>query len=325
MISACKTAARGKVPLHFMYLFHYIVNCLGIDPDHIERADYDSLVKAAFVVLCWNTMCRPGVIYTKKLTDPANPTVKMITGPKWKHISIRHLKGYMSKEVTRIRIPWYKNQPVKGVPKDITMCSVLCGKPKEHCVCSYMESSMYIREIRRRRVDHVNHPERFRRDSRPLTQKQIDGLALGPDNFLLVNSNGTVYGRSNADRILKELISFIGCDKSVYNLTVYSLRVGVTSAAHHQDIDALKIMRFVQWVCNPDSDPSMHARYVKFTLQQLATVPFEVLHGTLRHGPYPVNMLLDGEPEFFDVTAKSVKAAIYDKSSSHSKGRRHPC
>ena len=75
--------------------------------------------------------------------------------------------------------------------------------------------------------------------------KQRDGLASNPDNFLLVNANGTVFGCSQADRVMKRLISFIGCDKQKMNLTLYSIRVGVTSLAHHQGIDALKVMRFV--------------------------------------------------------------------------------
>ena len=97
-------------------------------------------------------------------------------------------------------------------------------------------------------------------DGKSLTKRQVKGLALCPDNFLLVNSNGTVYGRSHADKVMKKLIFAIGCDKSKYNLTLNSIRVGVTSLAHHQDIDALKIMRYVRWVLSQAAEPTMHTR-----------------------------------------------------------------
>ena len=322
MVKVLSTSPKGKHPLHIKYIWYFIVNALRIDPDNLANADYDDLVNATFLVLYWITICRPGIIYRKEMTDPANKDRKILTGICWNHLQIKREHGHRSPFVLKIKFPWYKNQPVPGVPKVVTISSICCGKPKSECMCPTFNAIPLIQEIRRRRESRLSHPEQFRSDRKQLDANQLKGLALNPDNLLLVNKRGTNFGRSHADKLFKRLLKFCRIDKAKANVSLYSIRVGATSMGHHQDIDALKLMRFVKWLVSAKNAPMMHALYVQYTWPQLATVPFEVIHGTLRYGGTPISYLAD-EPEFFDITKDSVNAAVYIKPRSR-KGRRHP-
>ena len=111
-----------------------------------------------------------------------------------------------------------------------------------------------------------------------LNAKKRRNFRLDDDSFVLVNSRGTVYGRGQADRLFQKLCHFCGLDETGEYYTVYSIRIGVTSTAHLQDIEGLKAMRYVQWVVSAAAMPMMHSHDVKYTTPQLATVPWEVIH-----------------------------------------------
>ena len=300
---------KGKCLIPFRYLLLFIKVCLGIDPDNIEDASYDDLIAAGFIAVYWNTMCRPGVIFTANKTDPESKW-KKITGVHWDQCRILNDNRFRGSTATRIRFPYYKNAPPPESPKDVTFGSVLCGKPKDKCACPYMDCPMYIREIFRRRSDLTNHPE-WVGNSRPLNSKQLDALATDGRKFVFVNSRGVAFGTSHCTALFKRMVTWLGIDKRDLNITPYCLRVTVTSIAHHQGIDPLLIMRYVIWSCNQKANPSIHARYIAFTLYQLAAVPFQILHGCMTRGGNPMNYLWHDSHTLFDVNSKSIKHAMY--------------
>ncbi len=62
--------------------------------------------------------------------------------------------------------------------------------------------------------------------------------------------------------------------------TSYSLRIGATSLCNQQEIDILKLLKYVAWSIN-----SLHHvanRYVLFEPLDLSIIPFEMLHGRNR-------------------------------------------
>ena len=299
---------KGKVLIPFRYLLLFIKDGLGIDPDNIQAASYDNLICAGFLVNYWNTMCRPSAIFCSNKTDPESDWLK-ITGLHWDQIRLLLDKRYRNNSATMIRIPYYKNAPPGELPKDITFGSVLCGKSKDKCVCPYFDSPMYFREIFRRRSELLDHPE-WVGNPHPLGPKRLEALATNGRNFVLVTSRGVPFGTSHCTALFKRMMEYLGIDKKVFNITPYCLRVTVTSLAHHQGIDALLIMRYVLWACNAAANPSIHARYIAFTLEQLANVPFQILHGCNTSGN-PMNLLWNDKPQMFDVNAKSIAHAMY--------------
>ena len=144
-----------------------------------------------------------------------------------------------------------------------------------------------------------------------MTPKQRSGLRLTEDAFLLVNDRGTPFSSWNCTTLFKRLKDF--CQLKVpagRKFTPYSIRVGATSMAHCQEIDGIKMMRYVLWHVSSKSSPTMHAHYVQLTLPQIATVANEMLHGVIRPGGERVNNWQQ-EMEVFDVNATSIAASIY--------------
>ncbi len=77
-------------------------------------------------------------------------------------------------------------------------------------------------------------------------------------------------------------------------LSGYSTRLGAVSLCRKQEIDILKVIRYVVWSVN--SLPHISTRYMKFTIDDLKILPFEMIHGknvpgknfpSSTVGPYP--------------------------------------
>ena len=312
LVQTSLTESKNKVLIPFRYLLLFMIECLHIDPDDIQSVAYDDLIEAAFLAMYWNTICRPGVIFAKDLTDPDSEFLK-ITGVHWDQIQIIHGSEFHRNEATRVRIPHYKNQPPPKVPKDVTFGSVLCGKHKTKCACPYWHVPMYLREIKRRRSNRFADPTLVGCDRLTLDPKQSVNLGVDGRNFVLVTSRGTVFGSSHCSKVFKRMNAFLGIDKEKLNITPYCLRVTATSIAHHQGIDPLLLMRYVIWACNKKANPSIHARYIAFTLAQLAAVPYQILHGLKSSAGITVNRLYHNEVQIYDINAKSTEYAMYGR------------
>ena len=59
----------------------------------------------------------------------------------------------------------------------------------------------------------------------------------------------------------------------------------------------------------------MHSHYVQYTIQQLALIPFELLHGTLRFGE-PTQNYIRNTPEIFELRNEVIRAAVYNGNAS---------
>ena len=108
MVKVLSKAPKGKSPIHIRCIWWFVVKALRIDPDNLDKADFDDLVNAAFLILYWTTMCRPGVIYRTDKSDPGNPGQRLLTGICWKHVQVRKANGFRSRYVLHITIPIYK-------------------------------------------------------------------------------------------------------------------------------------------------------------------------------------------------------------------------
>jgi hypothetical protein len=179
----------------------------------------------------------------------------------------------------------------------------------------------YATELLRRRRRRTKHPETITaKYNKPLNDKQTKNLGVRGDDFVFVNSNGTICGYDFVRRLIADIRTFCNLDAKSPKITPYSLRIGGTSLAHHQGIDPLRIMRYVEW--KPSKCPTMHARYVQYTEKELSTIPYEILHGTLQFGGIPVNYI-DTEPETFILRDEVIKAALYSGDNAAMAKLRH--
>ncbi len=62
----------------------------------------------------------------------------------------------------------------------------------------------------------------------------------------------------------------------------YSTKIGALSLGRKQQIDILKIIKYVIWSIK--NVPHVSARYRRFKRKQLQTIPFEMIHGTDKQG-----------------------------------------
>ena len=309
-----------KAPLHIRQLVHYIKNRLKIDPTNLRAAKYDDLLKAFLLVLNFMTLSRPmELLWSDKTEDKA--VREIYTGVRWQHIKEGRRKGYHSERVLILYIPWFKNQDDRTVSKKIVMCEPTCGKSHHECVCPYFAMWPYLTELHRRRTKRERHPEYITGKRRSkLNGRQTKHLGTREEDYVFVNANGTICGYDFIRRLIKDIRSFCNLESNSPKITPYSLRIGGTSLAHHQGIDPLRIMRYVEW--KPAKCPTMHSRYVQYTEKQLSTVPFEILHGTLQFGGVPVNYI-NTEPETFILRDEVIKAALYSGDNAAMAKMRH--
>ena len=309
-------AIDKKAPMLARHLWYFIKYHLRIDPTNLRAARYDDLIKALALSMIFLTMSRcTEILWSDKTEDPK---IRIIhTGIKWAHISYRRRVGFRETHVLDIEVPWFKNQADRTVPKRIRTTSCRCDKPPQLCICAYFDLWPMIKEIRHRREHRVKRPDRIRTKGKGrLSQHQLDRLDIRPENYMFVNERGTILGYGFIYRLIQDVKKANKLCGKKPKIVPYSLRVGATSLAHHQCIDPLRVMRYVEWL--PGTDPTMHSRYVQYTEVQLSTVPYEMLHGTLQFGEPTTNYIMK-DPETFVLRNQVIKAALYSGDNAFAK------
>lgn len=310
---AFQTKTAKKSPINSRHLIYYIKHRLKIDPRHLSRAKYDSLLKALALSMIFLTMSRcMEILYSDKTEDA---TIRKIsTGVKWQHIRVSARPGFRTKEQLHIEIPWFKNQTDRDTPKRITMCCSTCTLSIEKCDCHYLAILPYLSELHNRRRNITKNPGKLRaKGNKPFSEKAKTNLGIRGKDYVFVSERGSVLGYSFIYRTIKELKECCGLTNLLPKITPHSLRIGATSLAHHQGIDPLRVMRYVEW--RPGKDPTMHARYVAYTVVQLSTIPYEILHGTLQFGEPTINYI-HTDPETFILRDEVIRAALYSGDNS---------
>ena len=322
---AGRKKTKVKAQMQARHIWRYLRDCLKIDPDRLWLSSYDTLIEALLLVMMFLTMSR----CTELLwSDKSDKVRKIITGVRFKHVDIRIRSGFRTDKVMTIEVVWFKNQQDRTLPKKVWMVTPCCGHSVKKCVCPFFAIMKLYEQIHTFRRNRMKNPKPFCNGKKvsPLSAKAAENLDIGDDNFLFVNSRGTILGYSFLYRLTRKVAAFNGLLNDELKMSPYSIRIGATSLAHHQNIDALKMMRWVEW--QPGTAcPTMHAHYVRYTVQQLSLVPFELLHGTLQFGE-PTRNYIRSDPEVFELRNEVIRVAVYGgdamRTRAHLKSRRQP-
>ncbi len=86
------------------------------------------------------------------------------------------------------------------------------------------------------------------------------------------------------NEIVKDLKSVLNLKQ---NLKGYSTRIGAVSLCRKQQIDILKIIKYVIWSIK--TVPHVSAKYMRYKRKQLQIVPFEMIHGADKVGKPIIN------------------------------------
>ena len=316
--TAHKTKTKEKAMARATHIYRYIRDKLQINPDAMYKSSYEDLIKALYLITTFLTISRPTELLYADKTDRSDPKniIKRIKGLRWSDIKFQQCQpceGYHSDEVMDLTVRWFKNQEDRRVPKVIRMASACCGHGKNKCVCAYFDIPRYIRHIKELRQNRFHNIKPFRPSGKGvLGVNQSKFLGTDPEDFVFVNSRGTRMNKNHIDDICREMAIFNNVDESKRKLTPHSLRIGATSLAHHQHIDPLKIMRYVEW--KPTACPTMHSHYVRYDEVQLSSVPFQMLHGVPTNDG-TVHNNLRSDPIRFELRNEVIRATLYNGSS----------
>ncbi len=103
-------------------------------------------------------------------------------------------------------------------------------------------------------------------------------------NHVFVGANGSIWGPPKVNEIVKELKRVLNLKK---NLKGYSTRIGAVSFCRKQQIDILKMIKYVIWSIK--SVPHVSAKYMRYKRKHLQIVPFEMIHGADKAGKPIIN------------------------------------
>jgi hypothetical protein len=318
---------QQKDMLTVKHICTYIRQHLQVDPHNLRQARYDALVEALYLTLTFVTASRSAeIVYADKTdrSDKDRPIVK-ITGLRWSDITIRQKAdedGFRSPLILEVRVRFFKNQTDKKVPKLITIASPQCEHFRTGCSCDCFNLIGMISVIHAMRRQRRRNPAPFTVSKRgPPAFAKDENLNVGPEDFLFVNARGTIIKYPQLAVMFRRLSEVNGCEEAGERITVYSSRVGATSLAHHQGVDALAMMRFVEW--KPiKASPTMHSHYVQYTRQQLSAIPFQMLHGAYNTGP-PSNCI-EEIPQRFELRDEVIISEVYSGTSLKKASRKLP-
>ncbi len=188
----------------------------------------------------------------------------------------------------KILIHWYKNQEFRNEPKEIFIAPPICENKTCHCrILDYFQIYLIILQRRKALINKLKSDALYSTKQKTKTfKKRLSNLDTNANNYIFVGSNGAIWRPSKLSLILKELISTLKiADPQFY--PSYCIRIGSTSLCHLQEIDLLKLIRFVVW--SVKDLPHVSNRYINFSIKQLRILPFEMIHGRNRPGKMNVD------------------------------------
>ena len=249
-----------RLPFKLKHIKTYTISLLETYPDY-ESIPLNILLKIAISQLYFFTASRPcELIYT-----PSNKTKQ--------GLKIRHCKFKQTDSINdnyyHLKIVSYKNQRYKRVHKNLYVGNSRCDKT--YCDCTKLNPAQWLRlYLKKRETISKQLAENGYSDlSRKLSTKI-------PNNILLVWKNGKPFITSDLREMVQE-ITTINEIEQPERYKSYSLRIGATTQAHLQKISHAKILKYIGWANS--RLPSIEMRYIRYEIDQLKTMPFEMIHG----------------------------------------------
>ncbi len=264
---------KVRLPARIDWISQYL-DSLGVRPDTWSYVDLEILEKAWCILMTFFSISRPSEVLHTDSTENVEWEI-IATGLRWGDVTLHNMEKPYCKQYMRIKIEWYKNKVHRNQPKYIYMAPPICNEP--NCKCQKMDFFAMFKILRKRRNDHFQTLQRNMKY--PLTQtsrKMLANLKTAPMNYIFVGKKGEIWRPQKLTEIMDELKEVVKM-KNPSHYIPYSLRIGATSLCNQQQIDLLKLLKYVGWSIN--DLPHVSNRYIMFGIRELKLIPFEMIHG----------------------------------------------
>lgn len=283
MIKLYSKKRKPRFPVLLRWISQFIKH-LNVSPSTWKSVKLDKFMVAFLFVMVFFTISRPSeILFTDKTEDEMIEIIT--TGLRWIDVQILDSNKEYIYRCMQIKINHYKNQEFRNEPKVIFMAPPICENADCHCHSLDFFAMFHILKQRRRKLVNslrfkLNNTTLSKTERAKLIQR-INKLDVSPMNFIFVGENGVIWRPSKLTDLMKEFTAFINMpNKECY--PPYSLRIGATSLCYQQEVDMLKILRYVVWSIK--KLPHVSNRYIEFTRYDLMILPFEMIHGKNRDG-----------------------------------------
>ncbi len=269
-----KVPTAKKLPFRLDWIYKWACK-IGVTPQTWQTCNFDDLLKVFYILIIYFTISRPSEIHFTDKTENADWEI-ITTGLRLKDVR-------MFNQLLHIQVWWYKNQEFRNVPKHIYIDSPTCTASS--CKCRVLDFyTMFPIVIQRRRqmcellkckLSSVSTRNRY-----SLIQA-IEKLQCSGENLIFVNSKGSVWNGPKLSKLFKEIKSLLKIPNPEF-YPPYSLKNGAMSMVNLQQIPLLKTIKYVAW--SVKSLPHMSQRYIKINIQDMCTIPYEMIHGAIKDG-----------------------------------------
>ncbi len=274
---------RPRDPLRVKWIARYCAK-RGVVPATWWTCDLFAFKECLLLILTFFSISRP---FEMSFTDKTENELWEIitTGLRWGDIKMEDTHREYIESYLHMVIRWYKNQMDRSTPKDIYMAPPTCGN--SGCICYQLEYvAMFDIYKKRCKQYYIGLKSKISK-MKKLTntaKKMLDNLEVAPNKYIFVGKKGAIWGPQKINEIVKDVKKVLGLKEE---LSGYSTRLGAVSLCRKQEIDILKVIRYVVWSVN--SLPHISTRYMKFTIDDLKILPFEMIHGKNVPGQKLVN------------------------------------
>ena len=269
-----KVPTTKKLPFRLDWIYKWACK-IGVTPQTWHTCDFDDLLKVFYILIIYFTISRPSEIHFTNKTE--NTDWEIITTG----LQLRDVQ--MFNHLLHIKVWWYKNQEFRNVPKHIYIDSPTCSVYS--CKCRvldfYSMFSIVIQRRRRLRDSLISKLSNVSNRNRSSLLIAIKKLKCSRKNLIFVDSKGSVWNGPKLSKLFDEIKSLLKIPNPQF-YPPYSLKNGAMSMVHLQEIPLLKTIKYVAW--SVKSLPHMSQRYIKINIQDMSTIPYEMIHGAIKDG-----------------------------------------
>ena len=274
MLKRYLRSRKVRLPIEIQWIVVWIKK-LNVTPENWYTVDLDSLTKVVLLLFIYFTLSRPNELLFTDKTENVNWEIKT-TGLKWCDFKFDESSHDEDEWFLQLKVKWFKNQVYHGEPKIVFMGKPTCGDLNCKCVLLDFYSMIKVLHLRRTQLWDKLKLQKGTKKCTKTWWKRYNNLGTHSNNYVFVGKNGAIWRPSILRSMVKNLIS-VNNVSDPECFVPYSLRIGATTLAHMQQIDLLKVMRYVVWSVN--NLPHVSGRYIMFTHLDLCTIPFEMIHG----------------------------------------------
>ncbi len=281
-----------KAPVLLKMIVDYL-KLIGCVPENYGDYNVHILRVGFYILINYFSISRP---FELTITDQTvDEEIQIImTGLRWGDIKLVRHSEY-TKNYLELTINWFKNQKDRSEPKIIWMSTPVCGNKK--CICIYCDIIKLWRVYKTACIRYykvIQDKARIQMDKygklSSLLRKQIKNCAVTAKNYVFVGKNGAIWRPEKLNELIKDLANKLNL-KNPERYRGYSVKVGAVSLCRQQNLDMLKVMRYVQWSVN--NLPHVVARYISYEREELQIIPFEMIHGRNIPGGHCKNLRND--------------------------------